>query len=165
MDGRPTSQTGRGVILALDCGTNTGAAIRDADARISLDTPVFDSRGGYGLRYLKFRVWLTDTKNRLGGIDHVFYERITFAANVRSARIMWGMEAHLACWCEHHRIPYIGVEVKTLKSYATGNGNAKKPEMIAAAKALGFDPSNDNEADALHLLRYGADLMRRQEAA
>jgi hypothetical protein len=165
VDGRPTSQTGRGaVVLALDCGTNTGCAIMDADGKITLSTPMFEARGGYGLRYLKFRVWLTDTKNRLGGIDRVFYERITFAANVRSARLMWSMEAHLTCWCEHHKIPYEGFEVKTIKSAATGNGNATKESMIAAARKLGFNPNNDNEADALHVLRFGLDLMNREAA-
>jgi Holliday junction resolvasome RuvABC endonuclease subunit len=39
-----------------------------------------------------------------------------------------------------------------LKLYATGNGHASKEEMIAAAKARGFDPSdNDNLADAFLL--------------
>lgn len=161
LDQAAQQQIGRGVILALDCGTNTGAAIRNADGGITLSTPEFDNRGGYGFRYLRFRVWLTETKNRLGGIDAIFYERITFAANVRSARIMWGMEATLCAWCEHHRIPYRGVEVSTIKLAATGYGKAKKPAMIAAAQALGFDPRNDNEADALHLLRYGLDEMAK----
>jgi hypothetical protein len=156
---------GRGVILALDCGTNTGAAIRGADGRIALSTPTFDDRGGYGLRYLKFRVWLTETKNRLGGIDAVFYEKITFAANVRSARLMWGMEAHLCAWCEHHQIPYVGVNVSTLKLFMTGNGKAKKPEVVASARARGFAPSNDNEADALAALLWGMEQIDWSVAA
>jgi Holliday junction resolvasome RuvABC endonuclease subunit len=40
---------------------------------------------------------------------------------------------------------------KSLKLYATGNGNASKEEMIAAANAAGFECSNDNVADAYWL--------------
>ena len=36
----------------------------------------------------------------------------------------------------------------------TGKGNAGKAEMIAAAKARGFDPVDDNQADALALLDW-----------
>jgi hypothetical protein len=40
-------------------------------------------------------------------------------------------------------------------------GNAKKPEMIAAARArLGYRGADDNEADALWLLAYArAELL------
>ncbi|MBM3273404.1 hypothetical protein FJY94_09270, partial [Candidatus Kaiserbacteria bacterium] len=60
----------------------------------------------------------------------------------------------LTAWCEHHQIPYQGVPVGTIKKHATGKGNAGKAEMIAAAKALGFAPVDDNHADALALLDW-----------
>ena len=41
-----------------------------------------------------------------------------------------------------------------LKKWATGKGNAKKPEMIAAARALGCATDNDNVADAFLLLHF-----------
>ena len=42
----------------------------------------------------------------------------------------------------------------TIKKHATGKGNAGKAEMIAAATARGFDPVDDNHADALALLDW-----------
>jgi Holliday junction resolvasome RuvABC endonuclease subunit len=44
--------------------------------------------------------------------------------------------------------------VGTIKKHATGKGNASKEEMIAAARAKGFNPTDDNQADALMLLCF-----------
>lgn len=41
-----------------------------------------------------------------------------------------------------------------IKKFATNNGNAKKPQMIAAAQALGCDTEDDNVADAFHIARW-----------
>ena len=38
-----------------------------------------------------------------------------------------------------------------IKKFATGKGNANKQAMVDAAIALGYDPEDDNEADAIHL--------------
>ena len=46
------------------------------------------------------------------------------------------------------KIPYRGVPVGTIKRHVTGQGNADKEAVIAAVRALGFDPADDNEADA-----------------
>ena len=47
-----------------------------------------------------------------------------------------------------------GVAVGTIKKHATGIGYAGKQAVIDAMCALGFDPSDDNEADALALLKW-----------
>ena len=65
-----------------------------------------------------------------------------------------GYLAHLTAWAEANRIPYQGVPVGTIKRHATGKGNADKASVIAAVKALGFAPADDNEADALALLHW-----------
>lgn len=50
--------------------------------------------------------------------------------------------------------PYY-VNVATLKKWATGNGRAKKPEMIQACiDKYNFEPDDDNVADACHLFHY-----------
>jgi Holliday junction resolvasome RuvABC endonuclease subunit len=46
------------------------------------------------------------------------------------------------------------VPVGTIKRHVTGRGNADKDAVIAAVRALGFDPFDDNEADALALLDW-----------
>jgi Holliday junction resolvasome RuvABC endonuclease subunit len=53
-------------------------------------------------------------------------------------------------------IPYAYVYPKTLKVFATGNADADKPEMVAAAIALGASPRIDHDqADAWWLRRMG----------
>ena len=62
--------------------------------------------------------------------------------------------ASLTSWAELRGIPYEGVPVGTIKRHATGKGNANKAAMIAAAKARGFSPADDNEADAIAILHW-----------
>jgi Holliday junction resolvasome RuvABC endonuclease subunit len=65
-----------------------------------------------------------------------------------------GFLAHLSAWAEANKIPYRGIPVATIKRHVTGKGNADKGAVIAAVRALGFDPTDDNEADALALLDW-----------
>ncbi|WP_445811149.1 hypothetical protein [Yoonia sp.] len=44
--------------------------------------------------------------------------------------------------------------VGTIKRHATGHGNAPKQAMIAAARARGYRPADDNEADAIAILYW-----------
>ena len=44
--------------------------------------------------------------------------------------------------------------VGTIKRFATGKGNADKKAMIAAVRGRGFEPADDNEADALAVLDW-----------
>lgn len=52
-------------------------------------------------------------------------------------------------------VPFVEVTPSSVKRFATGRGNADKAAMIAAARQLGADPANDDEADAFHLRRFG----------
>ena len=70
-----------------------------------------------------------------------------------------GFLASLTAWCEEHSIPYEGVPVGTIKKFITGKGNAGKAAVIAAVKALGHLPEDDNEADALALLHFAREQM------
>lgn len=40
-----------------------------------------------------------------------------------------------------------------IKRFATGTAKASKEQMIEAARKLGYNPKDDNESDAIHLLR------------
>ena len=44
--------------------------------------------------------------------------------------------------------------VGTIKKFITGKGNAGKKQVIKAIKARGFDPQDDNQADALAILHW-----------
>ena len=92
-------------------------------------------------------------------INAVYFEEVRRHAGVDAAHAYGGFMGHLTAWCEHHNIPYQGVPVGTIKKHATGKGNAGKDEMIAAAKARGHDPVDDNEADALALLHWAIETQ------
>lgn len=141
-------------ILALDLGTTTGWAMRTADGRITSGTASFKPgryEGG-GMRYLRFRRWLTELKAAADGIAEVHFEEVRRHAGVDAAHAYGGFLATLTAWCEHHGTPYSGTPVGAIKKFATGRGNADKAAMVAAMRERGFAPSDDNEADALALL-------------
>jgi Holliday junction resolvasome RuvABC endonuclease subunit len=102
--------------------------------------------------FLRFKQWLTELKNASGGFDAVYFEEVRRHLGTDAAHKYGGFLGQLTAWCEHHRIPYQGVPVGTIKRHITGRGNALKEEVIAAIKAKGFNPQDDNEADSLALL-------------
>lgn len=64
----------------------------------------------------------------------------------------------LTLWQNRYQV--ITIPPASLKTWATGKGNAGKPEMLAEAiKRLGFDGHDDNEVDALWLWTLGAELL------
>ncbi|MDR0770162.1 MAG: hypothetical protein LBE75_03055 [Burkholderiales bacterium] len=151
-------------ILALDLGTQTGWAITGAVVSSSGTLSFKPSRfEGGGMRYLKFKRWLTELKSSADGFDAVYFEAVRRHAGTDAAHIYGGFMATLTMWCEHHKIPYQGVPVGTIKKHATGKGNAGKGEMIAAAKRNGFQVADDNEADAVALRAWA--LSQYPEAA
>jgi len=143
-------------ILALDLGSTTGWAIRNNRCRILHGTAEFRPTRyeGGGMRYLRFGKWLDQTLDVTGGIDAVYFEEVRRHIGTDAAHVFGGLLATLTSWCEGHGIPYQGVPVGTIKRYATGKGNADKAAMIAAVRARGFEPADDNEADAIAILLW-----------
>lgn len=143
-------------ILALDLGTTTGWALRDHTGRIISGTESFKPRRfeGGGMRFLRFKRWITELKAHADGIDALVFEEVRRHVSTDAAHVYGGFLATLTAWCEHHQIPYQGVPVGMIKKHATGKGNASKDEMMAAMRARGYLPADDNEADALALLHW-----------
>ncbi len=143
-------------ILALDLGTLTGWALRSQDGIIISGVGDFKPQRfeGGGMRYLRFRRWLAELKSSADGLDTIYFEEVRHHAGVDAAHAYGGFLAQLTAWCEQHTIPYQGVPVGTIKKHATGKGNANKADMVAAMRARGFHPADDNEADALALLDW-----------
>ncbi|MBA9083483.1 MULTISPECIES: crossover junction endodeoxyribonuclease RuvC [Bartonella] len=141
-------------ILCLDLGTKTGWAVSSEDCTIASGTVNFSTRRfeGGGMRYLRFKQWLTETKAILEHIDAVYFEEVRCHIGTDAAHVYGGLLAILTSWCEHHQIPYQGIPIATIKKAMTGRGNAPKTEMIKAVRAKGHEPEDDNEADALAIL-------------
>ncbi|WP_374292956.1 crossover junction endodeoxyribonuclease RuvC [Paenirhodobacter enshiensis] len=146
-------------ILALDLGTTTGWALRSHDGLITSGTASFQPGryDGGGMRYLRFTNWLTELDRLSGPIAAIWFEEVRRHAGTDAAHVYGGLMASLTSWGELRGIPYEGVPVGTIKRHATGKGNAPKQAMIDAARAKGFSPEDDNEADAIAILFWALD--------
>jgi len=147
-------------ILALDLGTTTGWALAQTDEQISSGSQSFKPQRfeGGGMRFLRFKRWLTEIKQCSTDISLVVFEEVRRHAGVDAAHAYGGFMGQLTAWCEHHQIPYEGVPVGTIKKHATGKGNASKEQMIQAMQVRGHNVHDDNEADALALLYWAIEF-------
>ena len=147
-----------GTILALDLATITGWTLRSADGRIVSSTVSFrPSRyDGGGIRYLRFRGWLDGTAH---GVGVIHFEEVRRHAGTDAAHVYGGLLATLTAWCEQHGIAYQGVPVGTIKRFIAGKGNADKQAVITAVRERGFNPADDNEADALAILLWAIETQ------
>ena len=143
-------------LLALDLGTTTGWALRAPDGLITSGTASFRPcrYDGGGMRYLRFTNWLTEMDRLSGPIATIWFEEVRRHAGTDAAHVFGGLMASLTSWAELRGIPYQGVPVGTIKKHAAGKGNAPKQAMIDAARARGFCPADDNEADAIAILLW-----------
>ena len=143
-------------ILALDLGTHTGWALFNGN-RVESGVQVFDVKRGEspGMRYLRLNNWLNEIDLLTeGGLDLVVYEQCHMRGGA-ATEVAAGFSTRVQAFCAGDDIEHSAVHSATLKKFATGHGNAGKPDMIAAARLkLGFKGDDDNEADALWLLEY-----------
>jgi Holliday junction resolvasome RuvABC endonuclease subunit len=109
---------------------------------------------GGGMMWLRFRAWLQEVNEKARGVGVVVFEEVRRHLGTTAGHVYGGYLAHLTARAEANHVPYQGVPVGTIKRHVTGRGNADKQAVIAAVKALGFDPADDNEADALALLHW-----------
>ena len=139
--------------LSLDLATQTGWAY-EANGLISSGSVGFQlkKKDKPGVRFMKFRSWLRENVEIIKP-DLIVYEEVMRWSSGAAAKCYCGLLAILQTECEAKGIEYRGVHVGTIKKFATGNGGASKEQMIEAARARGFDPEDDNAADAIHLLR------------
>jgi len=89
------------------------------------------------------------------------------ARAVTGAQLIHGFKVTMSTWCEEHNIPVHGLPIQTIKKFATGKGNAGKPEMIEACNeqfgtkldAKTFEQTGvDNMADAAFCCAMGVQL-------
>ena len=111
------------------------------------------------MRYLRFRNWLNQLVEGGDVIEAVYFEEVRRHVGTDAAHVFGGLLATLTAWCEEHGIAYQGVPVGTIKRHITGKGNADKAAVIAAVRAHGFNPVDDNEADALAILFWATETQ------
>ena len=135
-------------ILALDIATKTGWKTRTASGVWDLKCNRGESES---MRVVRFRAKVKELIE-LEDIDLVAYER---AGGMFKGAIIVESEmiGALILYCTENNIEMACYSATEIKKFATGKGNAKKEAMIEAAKELGYNPQDDNEADAIHIYR------------
>lgn len=146
-------------ILALDLATQMGWAVYCNKSTVSGSESFSRLKSQkVGVLFHKYQTWLSRYIHTLR-VDFVAYELVDFPIRNRPyEQIYHGMVAILMSICEDKGIEYRGFRVSDIKIEATGKGNAKKPDMIATARAQWPDQGiiDDNQADALWLLYLAA---------
>ena len=146
-------------ILALDLGSTTGWAIRNDRCRILHGTAEFRPTRfeGGGMRYLRFERWLDETRKIAGGIDAVYFEEVRRHVEPTPPISTAASSQASPPGASSRASPTRASPVGTIKRFATGKGNADKQTMIAAIRERGFEPADDNEADAIAILLWAID--------
>lgn len=142
-------------ILALDLGTKTGYAVRKRDGKVVHGTQSFAPRASWsaGQRWLRFQSWLGELLE-LHQVGRIAYEHVSFHAGVRDAHCYGAFRALVEMAADRRNIELVGTNVQTVKRHWTGKGGADKAAMVAQARARGFRPETDNDADALAVLDW-----------
>lgn len=151
--------------LALDLALNTGfAQVTDCNGLVRMNHGVFriESKGrkeSDGVRFLLFNQWLSVL------LDYNNFELVTYEMphlrGFAATQLLIGLSTRVIEQCTVRGIDYRPVETSTLKLFATGRGNSKKPDMQAAVvNTFGvddYDPQTDpggDAADAIIALHY-----------
>lgn len=144
------------VTLALDLGTEMGWALLRADGRVESGHEDFTPKRneGPGSKFLKFRRWLSDTY-AAQPFTRVGFEQVMFLMQGHSssaAQVYGGYLACLQMFAETHQVEIKGFAVMTVKHRFAGSGKARKEDVMAQCRTMGFRPYTFDEADAIAVL-------------
>lgn len=144
------------IIMAIDPATRCGWALSTGEFGVwDLSVRRDESEG---MKWLRFRAKLEEV-HKLQPLNVIAYERP--AGQHRGALIHHAkLIAIIQLFCEESGIEYRGYSSTEIKKLATGKGNAGKQDVIAAAQKLGYTTTDDNEADAIWLLRLIANDLQ-----
>lgn len=137
-------------ILAIDPASMLGWAISETEyGTWDLRTRKDESMG---MKLIRLRSKLNEVYEAYQ-FDCIAYERPAGRhANsiIHEAKLVGKIEE----WCEENKVQYKAYSATEIKKFATGKGNAGKPQMVEAAqKKLEYEGNDDNEADALWILK------------
>lgn len=160
-----------GKILTFDLAARTGFAKGEPNALPTFSSHQLPSTGeNFGRHQANVREWLVNTlrveKPALVGYEQPSIFGITTPATVIKL-CSYASTLEELCLKENFGVPVRMINPSQLKKFWTGNGRAKKPEMTARAKALGFAVTCDDEADAVAMWFwmvhcYGSEEQKRR---
>ena len=71
-----------------------------------------------------------------------------------AAHLYGGFLATLTAWCEQQKDRLSGRTGGHDQRFIAGKGNADKQAVVNAVRARGYQPADDNEADAIAILLW-----------
>lgn len=143
------------MLLALDLGTNTGAAYGELGVpapQVTCETWAMPSGGGVDVGQFMdaFDRYLADRLMR--GVSMLVFEAPYLGpklqTNMHTARKLIGLPAICELQAYRRGIPCFECVIPTVKANFAGHGRADKPTMMREARKRGFRITNDHEADA-----------------
>ena len=141
-----------GNVLALDIATKTGYYIETHDGKPTVKPTSIKFSG------INREKGLFDFLNELidrYNIQVITYENAEFQPSLQSRRVfahLRGVVHVIAQIKDIERV--VPLDVKTIKKVFTGNGNAKKQDIIDRCKELKVDVGNDNDAADAYAIMY-----------
>lgn len=154
-------------LLCLDLATSLGWCAGDLDARPVFGTHRLPSTGQDVGRFLvAYDEWLRDCITLHDPARVVFEAPIIWSGKTAkdTARKLFGLASHTEFVCTQRSVRCSEGNLASVKKHLTGHGRASKDEMIAAARARGFDIRTEHEADAFGLFVYSAHCIRPNRA-
>lgn len=148
------------IAAAFDLGDHLGWAVKNKSGAIYSGAEDLKGKAtqSAGIRFLAFEKLLRSMfmPSQFGTMPKtIFFEEVRRHNGTQAAHVYGGYKATLISFCEFYGIDYLGIPVGTIKKYWTGNGAAKKDEMILEAVRRGFSIKTDDQADALAILHCG----------
>lgn len=147
-------------MLSLDLATNTGWARNygpePRSGSVSFERPKATKkkqRVPVGFIFAAFDEWLS--KQDIPDLLVIEEPHMRGGAATKTCVGLWAI-ANAGAFNGGAEV--MSVRTRDLKISFTGIGNASKDDMIAMAKRRGYDPKDDDEADACLLLEYALEL-------
>lgn len=147
-------------VLAIDCGTTSGAACDVGEEGRPAFFTWYGARwsepGRFGARLHNFDEWASDLIS-LNAPDVLAFEAplmiggpggSTRVTNHDTVRLLYGLAAECERIAHRHSLRCIEVGIQSAKKHFVGTARAEKRDVMFRAHQLGWGVRNEHEADA-----------------
>lgn len=148
-------------LLALDLATSTGFALRSANGLIQSGSQRFQKGLAVGPFLIAYERWLAESltvwQPEVVAFEAPWVGGVTHQDTARKLMCLAGV-TEMACLKAPSVQRHFEANNASVRKHFLGKGRGDRKELkrlaIDACRARGWDPENDDEADALALLDY-----------
>ena len=161
------------IVAALDLATKTGVAVGPCGGRPELWTLDLKSKGEakfHASRLMQIQA-LTHKLIAEHGVSAIVIEKPFVAAhnNWETTLLTIGLTANVLSWAARKGVPVDIIPSQTVAKHFIGSGKMKRDEkkaaILAECRARGWDPKDDNQADAAALWDLACTRLSHAHAA